>query len=311
MAAGSVRNRTGAADEAGIVQRPEPIGRGDRARQRVLTAALDQLADGGSAGFTMEAIARRAGASKATLYRHWPSAPALLVEAMGGTFPPFPPPATGDLRSDLVTLLTDLAALLDGPRFPRLMAAIIDLAERDPALADLHADLTAAHRRPALEVLRHGQHEEQIPPGADLELLLDQFDRPVLLSQADRPSGHPAVNGRGNRRPVPGPPPRQTRRRRDGPTTHPEPSPAQADGAITASAMIARTSAAPVTDRLTGDPSAAIRSHDGVDDCRWMFRAGWSCRDGRARATAKQRLPGWWRPVGCVPSTRAARPQRG
>jgi AcrR family transcriptional regulator len=180
MAAGSVRNRTGAADEAGIVQRPEPIGRGDRARQRVLTAALDQLADGGSAGFTMEAIARRAGASKATLYRHWPSAPALLVEAMGGTFPPFPPPATGDLRSDLVTLLTDLAALLDGPRFPRLMAAIIDLAERDPALADLHADLTAAHRRPALEVLRHGQHEEQIPPGADLELLLDQLTAPFF-----------------------------------------------------------------------------------------------------------------------------------
>jgi AcrR family transcriptional regulator len=31
---------------------------------------LDQLAEQCSAGFTMEAIERRAGASKATLYRH-------------------------------------------------------------------------------------------------------------------------------------------------------------------------------------------------------------------------------------------------
>jgi AcrR family transcriptional regulator len=165
------------------------IGRGDHARQRVLAAALDQLADDGSAGFTMEAIARRASASKATLYRHWPSASALLVEAMAGAFQPFTPPATGDLRGDLATLLAQLAALMNGPRFPRLMAAIIDLAERDPALKHLHADLTAAHRRPGLDILRAGQLNGQIPADADLELVLDQLTAPFFYRRliAHRP----------------------------------------------------------------------------------------------------------------------------
>ncbi len=64
---------------------PEPISRGDGARQRVLRAALDVLDEDGLPGFTMEAVARRAGASKATLYRRWPTVGALLIDAMDAT----------------------------------------------------------------------------------------------------------------------------------------------------------------------------------------------------------------------------------
>jgi AcrR family transcriptional regulator len=59
----------------------QPISRGGGARRRVLRAALDVLDEDGLPGFTMEAVARRAEASKATLYvarrdrcrrrRHW------------------------------------------------------------------------------------------------------------------------------------------------------------------------------------------------------------------------------------------------
>ncbi len=75
-----------------------PIPRGARARERVLRAALEVLADHGMPGFTMEAIAHRAGASKATVYRHWASPAALLVDAMDMSFQPLPLPATGQLR---------------------------------------------------------------------------------------------------------------------------------------------------------------------------------------------------------------------
>ena len=169
--------------------RPRPIARGDHARRRVLAAALDQLADEGSAGFTMEAIARRAGASKATLYRRWPSASVLLVDAMAGAFKPFTTPATGDLRGDLIALLTLAADLLGGERFPRLMAAIVDLAERDPYLAHLHADLTARHRRPVLDLLRPGQERGEIPSDTDLELLVDLLTAPFFYRRliAHRP----------------------------------------------------------------------------------------------------------------------------
>ena len=166
-----------------------PIGRGQRARERVLAAALDQLAEEGSAGFTMEAIARRAGASKATLYRRWPSASALLVDAMATTFRPLPSPPGDDVREDLLTLVTRAAALLRSERFPRLMAAIVDLAERDPALADLHADVTAQQRRPVLEVVARGQARGQIAADADPEVVVDLLTAPFFYRRlvAHRP----------------------------------------------------------------------------------------------------------------------------
>lgn len=168
---------------------PEPTGRGVHARRRVMAAALEQLAEEGSAGFTMEAVARRAGASKATLYRHWPSASALLVDAMTTTFGTLPAPNTGAFRTDLVALLQMAAALLEGPRFPRLMAAVVDLAERDPALAGLHSTLTSSRRGPVLDVLRRGREIGEISQQADLEVLVDLLTAPFFYRRliAHRP----------------------------------------------------------------------------------------------------------------------------
>jgi AcrR family transcriptional regulator len=166
-----------------------PVGRGERARGRVMAAALEQLAAEGSAGFTMEAVARRAGASKATLYRHWPSAPALLVDAMTTAFAPLPTPDTGDVRDDLVALLTQAAQLLTSDRFPRLMAAVVDLAEREPSLAALHAGLTEAQRRPVLELVRRATSEGRIAADADPEVVVDMLTAPFFYRRlvAHRP----------------------------------------------------------------------------------------------------------------------------
>src|SRR5258708_16321211 len=111
-----------------------PIHRGERARERVLRAALEVLAERGLPGLTMEAIAQRAGASKATVYRHWRSPGDVLVHAMDMSFQPFTAPATGDLRRDLIELASKLATLLSTQPFPRLLAAFMDAAERDTSL---------------------------------------------------------------------------------------------------------------------------------------------------------------------------------
>lgn len=156
------------------------IPRGDRARERVLRAALEVLAERGLPGLTMEAIAKRAGASKATLYRHWRSPGALLVDAMDLTFRPFAPPATGELRDDLIELLSSLDALLGDPTFPRLMAAFIDAAERDPALKGIHVQLTERRRELVWDVLARALRRGEIPPGADLELAIDLLAGPAF-----------------------------------------------------------------------------------------------------------------------------------
>jgi AcrR family transcriptional regulator len=166
-----------------------PIPRGERARERVLRAALEVLADRGLPGLTMEAIAQRAGASKATVYRHWRSPNVLLVDAMDLTFRPLSPPAVGELRADLIELLSAFRAQLGDPAFPRLMAAFVDAAERDPDLKGLHAQLTERRREPILDVLSRARERGEIPAGADLELAVDLLAGPFFYRRfiAHRP----------------------------------------------------------------------------------------------------------------------------
>jgi len=156
------------------------VSRGAGARRRVLAAALHVLDEDGLAGFTMEAIARRAGASKATLYRHWPTSNALLVDAMDATFQPLPIPDTGSVRTDIADLLTAFVALLEHTPYPRLLAAFIDAAERDPTLKTLHADLTRRRREPLLFVLRRARDRGELPADPDPDLTVDLLAAPLF-----------------------------------------------------------------------------------------------------------------------------------
>jgi AcrR family transcriptional regulator len=174
----------------------EPISRGAGARQRVLQAALQVLNDDGLPGFTMEAIARRAGASKATLYRRWPTVGALMIDAMDATFQPFPVPDTGRVDTDVAQLLTAFVTLLEHTPFPRLLAAFIDAAERDPALAALHADLTRRRREPLLVVLARARERGQLPPDLDPEVITDLLTGPFFYRRfvAHRPIPPDLIN---------------------------------------------------------------------------------------------------------------------
>jgi len=150
------------------------------------------LADQGLPGFTMEAVARSAGASKATIYRHWSSQSELLVDAMDLGFQPFALPTTGSLRSDLVELLSLLEDLCSHGPFPRLMAAFIDAAECDPALSGLHAQLTERRREPLRHVLAAARRRGEISPTIDLELAVDLLAGPAFYRRfvAHRPFPH-------------------------------------------------------------------------------------------------------------------------
>jgi AcrR family transcriptional regulator len=185
-------HQPGPPDTAAAAPARSPIPRGERARQRVLRAALEVLADQGMPGFTMEAVAQRAAASKATLYRHWPSRATLLVDAMDLTFQPLPLPATGQLRTDLIDLVSRLQTLLSGQPFPRLMAAFIDAAERDPTLSSLHAQLTQRRREPLRHVLDQARRDGDIPATTDLELAVDLLAGPAFYQRfiAHRPFPH-------------------------------------------------------------------------------------------------------------------------
>jgi len=69
----------------------------------VKAAARELLAEKGYAGFSIEEVARRAGAGKPTIYRWWPNKAELFIAIYGmERDAAIPVPDTGSLREDLL-----------------------------------------------------------------------------------------------------------------------------------------------------------------------------------------------------------------
>src|SRR5690242_11838868 len=83
--------------------------------ERIARAAMDLFGEAGWAGFAMEAVARRAGVGKASLYLRWSSKEALLTDALTASLPHVSDVDTGTLRGDLVELTTQILDLYAGP----------------------------------------------------------------------------------------------------------------------------------------------------------------------------------------------------
>lgn len=104
-----------------------PAPRSDRARVATLDAALALLAETPYPRITMEAIAARAGVSKATLYRWWRSKGAVVVEALAEqnrSADLHALPDTGDLLADLSAVLRAIVDELADPRHDALLRAL-------------------------------------------------------------------------------------------------------------------------------------------------------------------------------------------
>lgn len=75
----------------------------------VLAAARELLVERGYSGFSIEEVARRAGAGKPTIYRWWPSKADLFIAVYAAEKEAaIPVPALGALRGSLVRYTTDL-----------------------------------------------------------------------------------------------------------------------------------------------------------------------------------------------------------
>jgi AcrR family transcriptional regulator len=85
--------------------------RGAELEEALLDAAWAELAEVGYPHLTMEAVAARAGTSRAVLYRRWNNRAALVIDAMRRHRPLLTGevPDTGTLRGDVLALLTRMS----------------------------------------------------------------------------------------------------------------------------------------------------------------------------------------------------------
>ncbi|MFZ1294493.1 MAG: helix-turn-helix domain-containing protein, partial [Pseudomonadales bacterium] len=76
-------NRTVKKNSVAGVRRGRP--RSGASEQAILSATLELLAELGFRAVTVDAIAARAGASKSTIYRRWPTKEYLVIAAFAQT----------------------------------------------------------------------------------------------------------------------------------------------------------------------------------------------------------------------------------
>jgi AcrR family transcriptional regulator len=183
---------------------------GDRERE-ILDAALEVLSEVGYDRLTMDAVAQRAKASKATLYRRWNSKATLVVDALATQKSIPPVPDSGDLRTDLLTAfcgmggLTDhdttstfgavITALSTDPEFAKEFRTRVlvpksqlsrTLFERAAERGEIRADLDLDLMAPALAgIVLHRLFVMGEKPGpALIERVIDQIILPAVTPQA-------------------------------------------------------------------------------------------------------------------------------
>jgi AcrR family transcriptional regulator len=169
-------------DAAASGQKRRGRPRSEKARRAILDAAIELLLEQGLEAVTMDEVADRAGVSKATIYRWWPSKETLALDALyheweaGATVRA----DTGSLRGDLLALLRPWIRRLRTRPYGRVLAALITEARTDPEFAkEYKAHFVELRRDPARAVFQRAIERGEIPTNTDVDLALDLIYGPV------------------------------------------------------------------------------------------------------------------------------------
>ncbi|MFI2489746.1 TetR/AcrR family transcriptional regulator [Promicromonospora kroppenstedtii] len=141
----------------------------------ILDAALDVLSESGYDGMTIDMVATRAKAGKATVYRRWSSKAELVLDAVAcmkqGEIDLDDLPDTGTLRGDLVAMIRT-PSIRDGERKLKVMAGIVSMIARSPELAAAAQEALVEPRARANRIFfRRAVERGEIPADIDVEKL--------------------------------------------------------------------------------------------------------------------------------------------
>jgi AcrR family transcriptional regulator len=154
--------------------------RSERAHRAILRAANELLESDGFAAVTVEAIAERAGVSKATIYRWWPNRAAVVMDGfLSIVSSEVPFPHTGHAREDIRIHMRRLAEAFGG-KMGRTVAALIAEGQADPELAEaLRSRWLSIRRTEAREILELGIERGELRDDIDPEVAVDVLYGPI------------------------------------------------------------------------------------------------------------------------------------
>jgi len=111
----------------------------------ILQAARDLILEVGYTRVTIDAIAKRAGASRTTLYEWWGHRAPLVEEAIFADYGEWPVPDTGCFEDDLAQLINEFVSEMTRPHVTRAFPALSAEFQANP---DLKAEVRALYGDP-------------------------------------------------------------------------------------------------------------------------------------------------------------------
>ena len=169
-------------ESVGTQQKRRGRPRSEKAHTAILDAATELLLEQGLETVSMDEVAERAGVSKATIYRWWPSKQTLALDALyrewdtGRT----ELPDTGSLRGDLLALLQPWIRRVRTRPYGRVVAELVAEAQTDPEFASIyHTRFVAPRREPARALLRRATERDELRLDIDVDLALDLVYGPL------------------------------------------------------------------------------------------------------------------------------------
>jgi AcrR family transcriptional regulator len=168
--------------------------RSERSRLAILHAASELVLERDISEISMDAVAERAGASKATIYRWWPSKELLVLDALRSEWDSAIPDAldTGSLAGDLSELVFPWARELAARPYGRVIAYLVARAQLDEDFAREYREQFVGRRRARGRVTFERAIERgEIAASTDVETALDLLYGPFYHRVLH---GHAAVS---------------------------------------------------------------------------------------------------------------------
>lgn len=152
-----------------------------RMRDAVLTAVAELILAEGAGAVTASRVSQRAEVARSTIYDHWPSSEALVLDAIDMvTGPQASIEITGDLEADLVSTLLHLRDRLERRPFRIWFATLLDHANRDDAFAAAQIRFVTGVLRPVVEIINAAQLRGELPDDIDAAETAVQLTATIL-----------------------------------------------------------------------------------------------------------------------------------
>ncbi len=150
-------------------------------REAVLSAVAELILSEGAGAVTALRVSQQAGVARSTIYDHWPTPEALVLDAIDMVTGPQEQAATsGELEADLLEGLHHLRDRLERRPFRIWFATLLDHANRKEEFAAAQVRFVTGVLRPVSEIISAAQDRGELPNEIDAAETAMQLAAPIL-----------------------------------------------------------------------------------------------------------------------------------